>query len=206
MIRSSKTNPTDDDDPWPPIEKGDSLPGAGPLAMRIFIASLVMPFVACILGYLSLRGQADVWPPAGAPELPPILWVSTALILITGALVHWAMVSVRNDREGQTRIALALVLVFGTAFMLCQMSAWADLVEAHEIPKVKMFTATFYILTGLHALHVFGGLVLQAVVTTKGLLGRYWSYHHPGVLYSAMYWHFLDGMWLVLFGVLWLGS
>ena len=77
---------------------------------------------------------------------------------------------------------------------------------AHEIPKVKMFTATFYILTGLHALHVFGGLVLQAVVTTKGLLGRYWSYHHPGVLYSAMYWHFLDGMWLVLFGVLWLGS
>lgn len=176
------------------------------MAMRIFITSLAMPFGACILGYLSLRSQAPQWPPPDAPVLPEVLWISTSLILVTSILVHWAKVAVRNDRDFQTRIALVSVLVVGGLFLLCQWSAWSDLLHAHELPGLRMFTGTFYILTGLHGLHVIGGLAMQLVVTTKGLLGRYWSFHHPGVTYSAMYWHFLDGMWLLLFVVLLVGS
>jgi heme/copper-type cytochrome/quinol oxidase subunit 3 len=57
-------------------------------------------------------------------------------------------------------------------------------------------------LTGLHAAHVVGGIALLAIVAARSFRGRYGSGHHPGITYAAMYVHFLDGIWLVLFAVL----
>jgi heme/copper-type cytochrome/quinol oxidase subunit 3 len=63
---------------------------------------------------------------------------------------------------------------------------------------------TFYLLTGLHALHVIGGMVLLGAVTAKAFAGRYSATYHPGVTYAAMYWHFLDVVWLVMFVLIFL--
>ena len=62
------------------------------------------------------------------------------------------------------------------------------------------------LIAGLHAVHVIGGLVCQVVVTVKAYRGRYWSLHHTGLTYSALYWHFLGGVWLIVFVALLIGT
>ena len=175
--------------------------------MKVFLLSLVAPFVAVILAYLLLRSRAPKWPPDGAPPLPASLWLSTGIILLASGVVHWSLVAVRNDRPTQARIAMILAVLAGFGFLATQCVAWADLVEMHLLkdPELHMFSSTFYILTGLHGLHVLGGLVLVVIVAVRTFLGCYWSLHHPGVLYNTMYWHFIDGVWIVLFVVLELG-
>ena len=64
----------------------------------------------------------------------------------------------------------------------------------------SLYGFTFYMLTGLHGVQVIGGLIPLAVVTFQAFRGRYTATDHRGVTYGAMYWHFLDGMWLVMFG------
>jgi cytochrome c oxidase subunit 3 len=76
----------------------------------------------------------------------------------------------------------------------------------HVTPSANLYGFTFYMLTGLHAAHVIGGLALLAIVTVRAFCGRYSANAHAGVLYSTMYWHFLDGVWLVMFAVMLLGS
>ena len=191
---------------WPPRDKGESVPGAGVFAMRIFIASLSCAFFSLIALYFVLRAQAPEWPPPDAPPLPVSLWVSTALILACSVSIQLALGSVRADEHRQARIGLVVTFVLGVLFMVSQARGWHALRGLHDIDHVRPFVITFFLLTGLHALHMVGGLFLQAFVTLRAFQGRYWSLYHPGVRYSAMYWHFLDAMWILLFVVLVLGS
>ena len=72
--------------------------------------------------------------------------------------------------------------------------------------RTNLYGFLFYLLTGLHALHVVGGLVPLAVTTARAWQGKYTAVAHAGVEHVALYWHFLDVIWLVLFGVLVLTS
>ena len=65
-----------------------------------------------------------------------------------------------------------------------------------------LYSFTFYFLTALHAVHVLGGVLPLTVTTVRGALGRYGPDEHTGVHVMALYWHFLDAVWLVLFTVL----
>ncbi|MCI0650404.1 MAG: cytochrome c oxidase subunit 3 [Planctomycetes bacterium] len=208
---------------WPPYAKGQSLPGAGVLGMWFFLASLTMPFLAVFVGYLVFRATYQPWPPAGAPPLPALLWVCTGLILCASIAVHWGLVSVRAERQARVRAATLAALVLGAAFFACQCGVWHEVwrgwegvLAAHpaaapgEQPAVpaalRIFVVTLFLFTSLHAIHVIGGLVLQTVVTIRAFRGVYRYYHHPGITYSAMYWHFLDAAWLLVFLALVLGS
>ncbi len=102
--------------------------------------------------------------------------------------------------------ALFLTAGLGVGFMVCQGFAWERLLHIHLLPGLRHYALTFYMLTGLHAIHVVGGLLLMGWVIVQAHRGRYWSYHHPGILYNTMYWHFLGVAWVLLFGVLVVGS
>ncbi|MFH1681903.1 MAG: cytochrome c oxidase subunit 3 [Candidatus Eisenbacteria bacterium] len=69
-----------------------------------------------------------------------------------------------------------------------------------------LFGFTFYMLTGLHAAHVLGGLIALAVVTARAHRGAYSAADHAGIELCARYWHFLDIVWIVLFAVLLVGN
>ena len=171
--------------------------------MVVFLAALAVLFLASIVGYLLVRLQAKDWPPPGMPRLPSGLWAATIAIVACSATVHRALKSVRL---GQTTAAvrwLQATLVLGVVFLSVQAFNWWRLIALDIGLKTKnLYAFTFYMLTGLHAAHVVGGLVLLGVVTWRAARGRYGSGHHPGVTYAAMYWHFLDAVWLVLFAVL----
>lgn len=183
---------------------------AGTFGMILFLIALSMIFGATILAYFYLRSDSPTWPPPDSPALPRGLWLSTGIVLLLSVTVQWALRSVRWDRQGALRAALLVTAALATGFLVNQALNWQAVraVWLETVPPestAQTYTALFYVLTGTHALHVVGGLIVLAVVIWKAFRGEYSSVYHPGVRYSVMYWHFLDAVWLILFAVLWLG-
>jgi cytochrome c oxidase subunit 3 len=179
-----------------------AVPGAGVLGMWIFLATLAVLFVAAIVGYLIVRLKAPEWPPPGMPRLPAGLWLATAVLVAGSVTIHRAQKAIRlGERTVSTRW-LSATLALGVAFLAVQSWNWWGLIRLRLTAATNLYAFTFFMLTGLHAAHVVGGIVLLAVVLARSLRGRYGSGHHPGITYAAMYWHFLDAIWLVLFAVL----
>ena len=178
------------------------MPGAGVLGMWLFLATLAVLFAAAIAGYLVVRLEARTWPPPGMPRLPGGLWAGTIALLGASVTVHRALRSIRlGGRTAATRW-LAATLALGASFLVIQCWNWWGFLRLRVAGAPNLYAFTFFMLTGLHAAHVVGGVLLLAVVTGRSLRGRYGSGAHAGITYAAMYWHFLDAVWLVLFAVL----
>ena len=179
-----------------------SAPGTGVLGMWIFLASLAMLFAAAIVGYLAVRLRAEAWPPPGMPRLPKGLWASTLVLMTSSVTVHRASRAIRMGESKSSTRWLQATFSLGLVFLVVQTLNWSRLIAANVSAKSNLYAFTFFMLTGLHAAHVLGGLILLAVVTVRAHRGRYGSGQYGGVQYCAMYWHFLDAVWLVMFGVL----
>jgi cytochrome c oxidase subunit 3 len=179
------------------------IPGAGVLGMGIFLGTLSVLFLASIAGYLIVRTKAAAWPPPGMPRLPNGLWLATGLLLAGSVTVHLALARIRlGQRTAAVRWLVATTTV-AVLFLVVQAWNWWGLIAAKMTATTKnLYAFTFFMLTGLHAAHVIGGVILLAVVTARAAKGRYGSGRHGGITYAAMYWHFLDVVWIVLFAVL----
>jgi cytochrome c oxidase subunit 3 len=170
--------------------------------MWIFLAALTVLFLAAIVGYLAVRLRAPDWPPPGMPRLPSGLWLATFALLLGSVTIHRAHRAIRlGERAASTRWLQATVALAFT-FLSVQSWNWWGLVRLHLTAVSNLYAFTFFMLTGLHAAHVIGGVALLAVVLVRAIRGRYGSGYYAGVTYAAMYWHFLDAIWLLLFAVL----
>lgn len=178
------------------------IPGAGVLGMWIFLATLAVLFVAAIVGYLFVRLKAADWPPPGMPRLPAGLWLASFVLLAASAAIHSSLRTIRMDERTASTRWLSITLGLGIAFLAVQSWNWWGLIRLHLTAGSNLYAFTFFMLTGLHAAHVIGGIALLAVVLSRARRGRYGSGHHPGVTYAAMYVHFLDAIWLLLFAVM----
>ena len=179
-----------------------TIPGAGVLGMWVFLASLAVLFLAAIVGYLVVRLKATDWPPPGMPRLPAGLWLATFVLLAASVTVHLALRAIRAGKLTACTRWLAATLALALAFLAVQSWNWWGLIRLRLTAASNLYAFTFFMLTGLHAAHVIGGIALLAVVLAHSTRGRYGSGHHPGVTYAAMYWHFLDAVWLLLFAVM----
>lgn len=206
----------------PPARKGDKgahpVTGMGNLGLNIFLGSITMVFAACILGYVAVWSRAPEWPPEGFPGFPRGLWWSTFLVLAISAVLFVATAAARAGKRGLLIGALAVALLLSLAFLGNQISNWASIVSAWEygaVPDVerdpetgrypiapRLYAFVFYLLTGIHALHVLGGLVPLVFVLARAGRGAYGPGRDHGVRYCARYWHYLDAMWCVLFVIL----
>ncbi len=183
---------------------GRSAASTGTFGMALFLVSLSALFAASIVGYLVVRSRAEAWPPPGMPALPAGLWASTVILLLSSVTMHWALRSARLDRQAALRAGMVATLVLGMAFLVSQIANWSTLLAAHVTVSSSLYAFTFYTLTGLHAAHVLGGIVLLSVVTANAFRRRYSREDHAGVLYGTMYWHFLDAVWVVMFTLIFL--
>ena len=161
----------------------------------------------------------------GAVCFAAVFVVSTIIILVSSVSMQWAIVSIKKNNLAGLRLSVLVTLLLGTGFLFVQYSAWSELV-AHginfrsEIKDIKTdFTyvpagketvaevgnmgnvaASFlYVITGLHVAHLLGGILALSVVLVKSLWGRYSSSNYNGVQLCAIYWHFLDALWIYLF-------
>lgn len=182
-------------------EGGLPRPGTGLFGIALFLASLTMLFGASIVGYLVIRSQTPDWPPPGMPGTTWGVLLSTALLLLSSGTMHAALRAIRRDSVPELRRWLAVTFLLGTAFLGLQLFNWSQLLVPEMDGRMRNL---FLFLTVVHALHVVGGLIPMAVVWRRAGAGAYGATAHWGVLYCGIYWHFLDVVWLTLFGTLYL--
>jgi cytochrome c oxidase subunit 3 len=168
----------------------------------MLLASLGMGFGALLVFYLIMGMRAAQWPPAGTPELPDALWISTFVLLASSGTMHWALRSVKRGRQRSVCIALSGTALLAVAFLASQTANWFVLAALNMPASLNMFAACFYLLTGLHGLHVLGGLVPLGITLVKAFRRRYTADSHAGLRYCAVFWHFLDVTWIVMFAAL----
>jgi heme/copper-type cytochrome/quinol oxidase subunit 3 len=174
------------------------------IGMTIFLTGWVMAFASLflVLGYLRVR--APVWPPAGAPALPIVpAAINTAILLASSvALVYAASRIRRNDNVGLIK-GLVGAIALGGAFLFVQVWAWMGVSAAGLAPATHgVFASTYYALTAFHAAHVIAGLIVLVWVLRGAAERRFDNAMHTPVLTSAMFWHFVDGMWVITFATL----
>ena len=182
--------------------------------MLLFLAGLAVLFASSMLLYAIVRFQAsDDLPLGGFRDAMGDwkLFASTAVVLLASLTIHRAMANVRRERQGRFRGWLWATNVLAVLFLVIQAPAMAGLLgldpgagDAREAamvgPRPTRVYSFLFVLVLLHALHVVGGVVYLAVVTIKAYRGHYDHEHSVGVRHAALYWHFLDVVWLTMFG------
>lgn len=182
------------------------------MGMWIFLISLAMVFLTTVIAYLIIRSQlisSGEWKLEDPPGLPRLLYISTFFLLAASLAFRAASVSLKHvSRSRQTGrwMLFACLLVLG--FLISQTFAWIDLATNEKLAfDSSLYAWLFYVLTGLHVAHVLAGLPPLIITTRNALAGRYEATAKDvsGLTYCVMYWHFLDGVWVVLFLVLLFG-
>ena len=192
--------------------------GTTELGMWLFLAALAVLFGSTMLGYVIVRisktrevlrpGTTEVAvsptaPPLGSLHLPAGLWLSTLIILASSVTMHLAMQNIRRERQAKFRGALIATLVLSILFCLIQVPSMGSLLVNHfRADASNTMLGLIFFLVLLHALHVVGGIIPLGVVTYKAGQGRYDHEHYKPVKSVAMYWHFLDVIWVFMFAVL----
>ncbi len=171
-------------------------PRAGTFALRLFLASLSVLFAATILGYAIIRTRTPA-----SMRLPPLLWLSTALILTASFTIQRALQSIRLEKQTQARNYLLLTLLLAVLFVCFQTPALLQLLHQHHTSSeqgLRLYGLVFFLIL-LHALHVAGGIVYLVLVIRVAIHRRYDHEHHGPISHAAAYWHFLDVVWIVMF-------
>ena|SRR5438477_6218551 len=161
----------------------------------VAIASIVMMFAGLTSAFIvksNLPGWKNI-------ELPGIFWFSTAVILLSSLTVQIALRSFQRREMRQYRTFIALTFVLGILFVVLQAFGFANLWEQHIRFSGSAGEGQFlYVIFGLHALHVIGGVVALLVLFFKAFFGKIKLYSSVPVEVAATYWHFVDALWLYL--------
>ncbi len=192
-----------------PFDSAQERGVAGVFGMWVFIAVVAMIFVACILGYVVVRFDQPPgreWMPEGTPGLPSALLLSSAVLLISSWSMQLAVRAARLGQQTQLVYAMGATLGLALLFLAVQALAWNELWTRHVTIESGLYAWTFYVLTGVHALHVIGGLPPMVYVFRRSREGQYTPSDYTGVVLCAMYWHALDVIWMVLYATLWICS
>jgi cytochrome c oxidase subunit 3 len=167
-----------------------------------FVAIGVL-FAASLVAYVMTRVQVRVFRPEATPGLPVGIFASTAMIFGVSLSMHSAYRNIVENRQESLRRALWIGLLFAAAFLIGQGFNWAYMIHAQSaLPQPTLFAFTFYLLTGLHALHVLGGFIPLGVVIHRATHREYSSSRCDGVRFCVWYWHYLGAIWLVLLAVM----
>jgi len=158
-----------------------------------FLGTLSMLFIGFTSAYVVRRASPD-WRPLAAPSL---LWLNTAALAASSVAVEAARRRLKDWDLAGARAWLGACGLLGAAFVAGQLGAWRVLRSQGVFLSSNPHSSFFYILTGLHVVHLAGGLVWFAVVLSR--LARV-SYPpgEEGLALFATYWHFLGVLWLYL--------
>jgi cytochrome c oxidase subunit 3 len=197
--------PRSDQAPAATLAEGHAGEGHGDhrlFGLATFLVADGMTFAGFFAAYLTFRAVNPL--PAGAVyELELILpTINTCLLVASSFTFHRAAKELRQDRMAGCRRWLLVTAALGLAFLGGQM------VEYFNLPfglTDNLFASTFYALTGFHGLHVcLGALMILIVWWQAGTPGRFTPEEHFGIEAAELYWHFVDGIWVILYGILYL--
>ncbi|MHB8732020.1 MAG: cytochrome c oxidase subunit 3 [bacterium] len=171
---------------------------AAVIGMAAALTAVTMLFVAFTTAYLARR-QEPGW---GTVAMPPVLWLTTALLLASSGTLEWARRRIAAGDIRGLRRGLTATAWLGGAFLVGQIAAWRSLAAQGAYISSNPHSGFFYLLTGAHGVHLLGGLAALGIIVWKAHAGRYGVASHAGIGVFALYWHFMDLLWLYLFALL----
>lgn len=190
---------------------------AAHLGMWLFLTSEVLLFGALFGVYAGYRTEYPGDFVRAAEHNSVFIGTVNTLVLLTSSLL--AAMAVHAVRRGQRRATLAFLagtLVLALAFLVFKSVEYADHFREgilpgrhyrfHELPTRGggLFFTLYYLMTGLHALHVMGGMAALAVASVRAARGRYGPANHTALELIVLYWHLVDVIWIFLWPLLYL--
>jgi cytochrome c oxidase subunit 3 len=166
-------------------------------AMWIAMASIVMMFGAMTSSFI-VRRAAGNWLEF---KIPDIFFISTIVILVSSVTLHLSYWGFRNQKEYLYKIGLPATLGLGILFIILQYYGWMDLYNIGIPLDGNPSGSFFYLISGLHAAHVVGGIFAIAVATIHAYMLTYKPTEMRRRRFQIVlhYWHFVDFLWLYLF-------
>jgi cytochrome c oxidase subunit III len=175
--------------------------------MVFFIASEALIFANFIAAYLYLEIRNGNW------QLPTDLTyplINTVILLSSSIPAHYLVGKyvVKGDMS-KVKLGLFLTILLGAIFLGGQVFEYSGLFGRHFLPSstapgVGIFSSCFFMLTGFHGLHVTVGLIFLIIVLLRTLRGDFTAKNHFAIQAAEMYWHFVDGVWIFVFSLVYL--
>ena len=127
------------------------------------------------------------------------------MLLSSGVTCHFASDAMAVDNRRRFFVLQIATIILGLGFEVGQLYEFITAFGRGLNLTANTFASAFFTMTGFHGLHVLGGLILLALVLYRASRGQFSSRHHVGVAAVTLYWHFVDVVWLFLFGILYIG-
>jgi heme/copper-type cytochrome/quinol oxidase subunit 3 len=176
----------------------------GKMGVWWFLASEIMVFGGLIICYTLFRIQHGGW----AAEAAHVNWrlgALNTLVLVTSSLTMiMAYGAVESDDRARVVTYLALTVALGLAFLGIKSFEYTHEIREGFTPLSGLFWSFYFMMTGLHALHVTAGIVLNAMLLILAKRGTLWPHRQQRIEFAGLYWHFVDVVWIFLFPLLYL--
>src|SRR5947208_11822651 len=177
-------------------ESGSAFPlSKGQIGVWILLTAIIMLFAGLSSAYIVLRGVPS-WQNI---ELPSLLWPNTAVLLLSSVAVELSRRAIRRNDIQSMKSWLAVGGALGLTFLIGELAAWRQLVNAGVYLPSTLQSSFFYILTGLHGVHLFGGTIALSLVLLMALRNRLSASGYEPLKLCATYWHVMDVLWIYLF-------
>ncbi len=162
----------------------------------VAIASILMMFAGLTSAFIVKSNQAG-WQDV---SLPKFFWYSTGVILLSSLTVQMALRAFRDREMQRYRLLMAVTFVLGILFVVLQWFGFWELWNQQQVTFRQSVGAGqfLYVIFGLHALHVVGGIIALLVMFIKAFFGKVKLYSSVPVEVVATYWHFVDILWIYL--------
>jgi cytochrome c oxidase subunit 3 len=179
---------------------GRASPSAARLGLWLLMAVVTVLFLQLIHAYVVRLGLDD-WRPL---PMPWQLWLNTTMLILSSVALQWTQFAARRGQRGPVTVGLLIAGAFAIAFLGGQLWAWQQLSALNYLVASNPANSFFYLITGLHGMHLLGGLVAWWLTSAKVRRGLEMERVYLSVQLCARYWHFLLALWLVLFALLFL--
>lgn len=180
-----------------PHTEAATLPAAK-IGLGVFLAVVGCLFALFTSAYFMRMGLSD-WTSMPVPQL---LWLNTAVLVLSSIALQCAVIAARNGQMDMVRLGLVTGGLTALAFLVGQIAAWRELTGEGYFLTANPANSFFYLITGMHGLHIVGGLAGLGRVTAGAYSDPRTDRVRLGVELCAMYWHFLLLVWLFVFVLL----
>ena len=173
------------------------------MGMWVALAAILMMFTSLTSAYIVRAASSNDWQPIAMPR---ILLLSTLFIISSSATIEIARRRLKSALEGSYKLWLLLTAALGVAFLGSQVLAWRQLLRQGVYVTSHPHSSFFYLLTATHGLHLMGGLLSVAYLLVRTSKrrgsGQVQSRYQAATGAVTLYWHFMDGLWIYLFVLL----
>ena len=174
------------------------------LGVWLFLASEVMLFGGLFSAYFMLRAGAETWPAARSVLSLATGSANTLVLLLSSGAFALAVRGARRGSPSAVRAYLGVSMLLSVAFLAIKYAEWTHEIGLGLLPRTNTFLALYYLLTGVHAVHVAGGLIasLWLWIGLPGVWRRDGRHATVRLESAALYWYFVDVVWLMIFGLM----